>query len=81
MPIYTRTGDTGETSLFGGKRVPKNDPIVDVYGSIDELNSWVGFIASEIFLEEIKRNSMEKFIPRKVVFTPELVIRKSSMRN
>ena len=42
MPIYTRTGDLGQTSLFGGKRVPKSEPLVDVYGSIDELNSWVG---------------------------------------
>lgn len=46
MPIYTRTGDLGETSLFGGKRVPKSEPLVDVYGSIDELNSWVGLILS-----------------------------------
>ena len=54
MPIYTRTGDTGSTSLFGGRRVFKNDPVVDVYGSIDELNSWVGLLASEIFQEDIQ---------------------------
>lgn len=47
MSIYTRTGDTGSTSLFGGKRVLKCEELVDVYGSIDELNSWVGRIASE----------------------------------
>ena len=46
MPIYTRTGDTGTTALFGGKRVLKCEELVDVYGSIDELNSWVGLIAS-----------------------------------
>jgi len=48
MPIYTKTGDTGSTALFGGKRVLKCEELVDVYGSIDELNSWVGRVASEI---------------------------------
>lgn len=47
MPIYTKTGDKGMTSLFGGKRVLKSEKLVDVYGSIDELNSWMGLIASE----------------------------------
>jgi len=53
MPIYTRTGDTGTTSLFGGKRVLKCEELVDVYGSIDELNSWVGFITSEFDAPDI----------------------------
>ncbi|MCL4199972.1 cob(I)yrinic acid a,c-diamide adenosyltransferase [Patescibacteria group bacterium] len=48
MPIYTKTGDTGSTSLFGGKRVLKCEELVDVYGSIDELNSWVGKVGSDI---------------------------------
>ena len=48
MPIYTRAGDTGTTSLFGGKRVLKCEELVDAYGSMDELNSWVGLIISEI---------------------------------
>lgn len=47
MAIYTRTGDTGTTSLFGGKRVLKCEELVDVYGSIDELNSWIGHIVSQ----------------------------------
>ncbi|MCL4360500.1 cob(I)yrinic acid a,c-diamide adenosyltransferase [Patescibacteria group bacterium] len=46
MPIYTRTGDSGETSLFGGKRVLKCHELVDAYGSLDELNSWVGLVIS-----------------------------------
>ncbi len=42
MKIYTRTGDTGETSLFSGDRTRKNDARVDAYGEIDELNAWLG---------------------------------------
>src|SRR4051812_19810320 len=42
MKIYTRTGDTGETSLFDGTRVRKNDARVDAYGEVDELNAWLG---------------------------------------
>jgi cob(I)alamin adenosyltransferase len=44
MKLYTRTGDTGETSLFDGTRVSKADPRVDAYGEVDELNAWVGLI-------------------------------------
>jgi cob(I)alamin adenosyltransferase len=47
MKIYTRTGDTGETSLFDGTRVRKDDPRVDAYGEVDELNAWIGFAHAE----------------------------------
>lgn len=40
--IYTRTGDKGDTSLFGGRRVPKHDPRVCAYGAVDELNAVLG---------------------------------------
>jgi cob(I)alamin adenosyltransferase len=43
VKIYTKTGDTGETSLFDGTRVSKADDRVDAYGEIDELNAWIGF--------------------------------------
>jgi len=55
MPIYTRTGDTGTTALFGGKRVHKSDELVDVYGSVDELNSWVGLISSQMTENHLKK--------------------------
>jgi len=44
VKIYTRTGDTGETSLFGGRRARKDDARVDAYGEIDELNAWLGLV-------------------------------------
>lgn len=44
MKIYTKTGDIGETSLFGGRRVKKSELRIDAYGTVDELNSLVGLI-------------------------------------
>lgn len=46
MKIYTKTGDAGETGLFGGGRVPKDDPRVCAYGDVDETNAAIGFAAS-----------------------------------
>ncbi|MFN0016458.1 MAG: cob(I)yrinic acid a,c-diamide adenosyltransferase [Saprospiraceae bacterium] len=42
--IYTKTGDAGETGLFGGARVPKSHARVDAYGTVDELNSFIGLL-------------------------------------
>jgi cob(I)alamin adenosyltransferase len=44
MKIYTRTGDRGTTSLLGGNIVPKDHPRIEAYGTLDELNAWVGLI-------------------------------------
>src|SRR5260221_8363273 len=46
MKIYTKTGDTGDTSLFDGTRVSKADDRVDAYGEVDELNAWLGLARS-----------------------------------
>jgi cob(I)alamin adenosyltransferase len=48
MKIYTRTGDAGETGLFGGGRVRKDHPRVVAYGAVDELNSVIGWALAEI---------------------------------
>ena len=52
--VYTRTGDDGETALVGGRRVPKDSPRIEAYGTIDELNSIVG-LARAFNAERLKR--------------------------
>ena len=47
MKIYTKTGDSGTTALFGGTRVPKHHIRIESYGTIDELNSWLGLIRDQ----------------------------------
>jgi len=47
MKIYTKTGDKGKTSLFGGTRVPKYNGRIEAYGTIDELNSYIGLIRDQ----------------------------------
>lgn len=47
MKIYTKTGDQGITSLLGGMRVPKSDLRIDAYGTIDELNSYLGLLRDQ----------------------------------
>jgi cob(I)alamin adenosyltransferase len=63
MKIYTRTGDQGDTGLFGGGRVPKHHPRVAAYGDVDELNSILGVVRAtrpadwfEPLLESIQRD-------------------------
>ena len=47
MKIYTKTGDTGQTGLIGGRRVSKADSRIDTYGTVDELNSWIGLVRDQ----------------------------------
>jgi cob(I)alamin adenosyltransferase len=74
MKIYTKTGDKGETSLFGGRRVWKNDTRINAYGTVDELNSVFGLILTEIKNEELKQIALsiqhELFIVGSDLATP-----------
>ncbi|QIP15494.1 cob(I)yrinic acid a,c-diamide adenosyltransferase [Spirosoma aureum] len=47
MKIYTKTGDKGQTGLIGGRRVSKADLRIDAYGTVDELNSWIGLVRDQ----------------------------------
>lgn len=47
MKIYTRSGDTGETSVIGGLRLPKHHSRIEAYGTVDELIAWIGLLRSE----------------------------------
>lgn len=55
MKIYTKTGDTGSTSLFGGRRVSKSDLRIETYGTVDELNSHIGLLRDQQ-VNEIRKN-------------------------
>jgi cob(I)alamin adenosyltransferase len=58
--IYTRGGDAGQTSLGGGRRVPKTDALVEAYGTVDELNSAIGFVLAEPKLPEAMREPLAR---------------------
>jgi cob(I)alamin adenosyltransferase len=56
MKIYTKTGDKGETGLFGGERVSKDSLRISAYGTVDELNAFIGYAITEIKDISIKEN-------------------------
>ena len=56
MKIYTKTGDSGDTSLFGGKRVSKNNIRIEAYGTVDELNASIGVAIPESISESVKKS-------------------------
>jgi len=58
MKIYTKTGDKGKTSLFGGTRVPKYNLRIEAYGTVDELNSFIGLIRDQ----KIDTNSFDVLV-------------------
>jgi cob(I)alamin adenosyltransferase len=60
MKIYTKTGDTGQTGLLGGRRVSKADLRIDAYGTLDELNAWMGLVRDQAVNEA--RQSLLKTI-------------------
>ena len=52
MKIYTKSGDKGETSLLGGKRVKKYNLRIQAYGTCDELNAWIGLLRDQNIHED-----------------------------
>lgn len=54
MKLYTKTGDKGQTGLIGGTRVPKNDVRIEAYGTVDELNSFIGLLSTGEIPENVK---------------------------
>ena len=54
MKIYTKTGDIGETGLFGGRRVSKADLRIDAYGTLDELNAFTGLFQSQCTDQDVQ---------------------------
>ncbi len=56
MKIYTKTGDKGFTSLIGGSRVPKHNIRIESYGTVDELNAWIGLIGDQTIASDHKEN-------------------------
>jgi len=54
MKIYTKAGDLGSTSLIGGTRVPKSHIRIESYGTVDELNSFIGLLSDLVSNAEIK---------------------------
>jgi cob(I)alamin adenosyltransferase len=57
--IYTKTGDGGSTSLIGGTKVPKSDLRIETYGTVDELNSWVGLVNDQFNNEAVRTELKE----------------------
>lgn len=53
MKVYTKTGDKGTTALVGGKRVAKASVILEAYGTVDELNSWMGMTRDQANMEKV----------------------------
>jgi len=62
VKIYTKSGDKGRSSLFGGQKVEKSDLRIEAYGNVDELNSQVGTIVAELYsYSSSERKRVEKF--------------------
>jgi cob(I)alamin adenosyltransferase len=59
IKIYTKTGDKGNTSLIGGTKVPKNDIRIETYGTVDELNSWIGLVNDQLADDTLKNELKE----------------------
>ena len=74
MKVYTKTGDKGTTSLFGGTKVPKSDIRIEAYGTIDELNSVLGIIDKNVispkYADQITQVQKDLFVLGSEYATP-----------
>ncbi|WP_329905497.1 cob(I)yrinic acid a,c-diamide adenosyltransferase [Porphyromonas pogonae] len=82
--IYTKTGDKGKTSIFGGERVEKDDNRVEAYGTLDELNAALGVVRSlvsdkHIFYSKLYLIQMHMMPTMSIVATPD--VRRSENQN
>ena len=85
LKIYTKTGDHGDTSLYGGARVSKDDIRIEAYGTVDELNAYLGLVSDgciEIQLESVLNEIQNRLFtigsnlasdPNKNMITPDLI--------
>ena len=74
MKIYTKTGDQGKTSLYGGTRVKKSNLRIDAYGTVDELNSYIGLVKDQLedetVIEDLLRIQNKLFALGAMLATP-----------
>jgi cob(I)alamin adenosyltransferase len=63
MKIYTKTGDLGKTALIGGTKVPKSHMRIEAYGTVDELNSWIGLI-TDVYNNPQSTNTLKEIQDR-----------------
>ena len=84
MKIYTKTGDKGNTSLFDGRRVPKHHQRIEAYGTLDELNAYIGLLITQSIAQEYKRQlgsiQNELFVLGAQLANPKQKSRKSSSK-
>ena len=71
MKIYTKTGDSGKTSLLGGTKVFKNNPRIEAYGTVDELNSYIGLL-SDFSNDDNAKNILKEIQDRLFTIGAEL---------
>ncbi len=85
MKIYTKTGDKGTTSLFGGKRVSKHHIRVEAYGTIDELNAYIGLLRDQSISIDSKKSLLriqnELFVLGSLLATPPEKVNKQKDTN
>ena len=84
MKIYTKTGDNGTTGLIGGNRLPKHDLRIECYGTVDELNSYLGLIRDQEISSDSKAgliNIQEQLFTMGAILATDPELEQSSISN